>query len=177
MRRRPTQDDLENLQRLLKGEHLIDPPRNVLRRAQALGAGLGRRRSVVEWIAERLFDSAAEPLPVGVRGSASAERRLLYELRPASGDDAPRQMDLRLRREIGGTIELTGHLLPTFPGARVNVAAARLRRGAKLNPTGEFMLRGLPAKTGSLRISIDAPGQSPLVVTDVPVPEPERNTP
>jgi len=158
-----------DLAETLAARSLREPPDGVLRRAIALGSELPAKTGAVQWIIERLFDSALEPLPVGVRSAGSSERRLLYEARP-SGEGEKRQVDLRLRRVADGGFELTGQCVPPLPGARVEVQAGRARKRETCGPSGEFLVRDLPAGSASLSLSIVGDDGAPLVIGDIPAP-------
>lgn len=154
----------------LKGEHLQAPSAGALRRAEALGSRLAPRpASGLRWLTELVFDSAAQPLPVGVRSAAGGQRRLLYEARadPATKDRC--QLDLRVRREPAGTIELMGQLLPPWAHARVEATAGRTKRKKKLGESGEFVIRGIPARAQALRLEIHGEDGERLIVQEVPL--------
>lgn len=149
------------------------PSQGALRRAYALGSELERRkRRVFFEVVEMLFDSAAEPAPAGIRGAASRERRMLYEVRPSSGGEESCQLDLRVRREEAGTLEVVGHLLPSWTAARVEIRSGKACRVGKLGPEGEFQLGGLPGRAEKLVLEIRGDVDR-LHVPDVPVPAPE----
>jgi hypothetical protein len=169
MTRRKT-EPTHRLPDLLQARHLVEPPRDVLHRAVALGERLRqpvRLADAARWLVELVFDSAREPLPVGVRGGGGAERRLLFEAR--QGDGASHQVDLRLRRTAAGRIDVTGQCLPPWPGARVEAGSGRHR--ADLGEGGEFLLRGLSARGGGLKLVLRLPGKGDLELLDVPLPE------
>lgn len=169
MKRRKNQP-AHRLDELLRAPHLVEPPRDVLQRAIALGERLPqpvRLRDAAKWLVDLVFDSGREPLPVGVRGGGGAERRLLFEAR--LGDDTPHQVDLRLRRTAAGRIDVTGQCLPPWPGARVEAGGGRHR--AELGEGGEFLLRGLAARGGGLKLVLRLPGAGDLELLDVPLPE------
>ena len=150
----------------LQGRHLHEPPEGAVRRAVSIAAASREDRpGAVEWLVKLLFDSSVQPLPAGVRAAASEPRRLLYEVRGRESH----QLDLRLRRERAGTVELTGQLLPPAADARVVAQLGRLRRTARMSAAGEFLLRGLPGKSPSVRLEIETDGE-PIVVPDVPLP-------
>ena len=172
MPRKPKEESVD-LVRALRGKHLAEPPSGVLRRAIALGERLEPRPRALRWLVDLLFDSAMQPVPVGVRGGTS-ERRLLYKIQ----DDAETcQLDLRVRQEPSGGAEVVGQLLPPWPGARVEVRAAKLTKAASLGDSGEFLVRGLPVKAERFRLTIRRPDGTTVVIDSVPVPsqrEPER---
>jgi hypothetical protein len=159
--------ELETLGRLLRAERLQEPPDGVLRRALALGSQLEPRKGLLERLVELVFDSAAQPLPAGVRGAATAERRLLYRIGGEGLETA--ELDLRLRREAGGTVELTGQLLPPRPGREIEVRAGRRSRKLAAGEAGEFLARNLPGGAELELVFGDPPGP-PLVIRNVPLP-------
>ncbi len=171
-RGRPPAGDPERLVSHLAGRHLVEPPEATVRRAVALRAGLparaartpGARRALAQVLSDIVlrFDSAASPLPAGVRRGATGERRLLYGVREG-------QLDLRLRLVPGRGLELAGQVLPPPPaGASVTVHAGRTRRAAPLGACGDFLFAGLPAGARSLRLVVVAPGSPDLVVDGIP---------
>ena len=72
----------------------------------------------------RLAIRAAEPVPAGVRNAGAGERRMLLELHPLGREHTPLQLDLRVRREPAGGVEMAGQLLPPWVGAPVEVRRA-----------------------------------------------------
>jgi len=155
---------------LLAGSSLREPPSHVLRRAAALGRGLRPARVPgLGWVVELLFDSTTQPLPVGVRGAAPAERRYLYGARLG---DATCEIDLRLVRLSRGAIEVTGQILPAPGDGRVQATIGKTSRLCRVEPTGEFVLRRLPGHAPTLRLEIREGSSGPLVIEDVPLPEP-----
>ena len=167
MTRDRKEERLEAFGALLKGEHLHEPPDGVLRQAIALGSQLQPQPGLVERLFELVFDSAAQPLPAGVRGAAAEERRLLFRL-AGEGTD-PAELDLRLRREAGGTIELTGQLLPPCEGAVAELRTGRKTRRVDLGEGGEFLARKLPSSP-ALELIIDDGTGRPLRVGELPLP-------
>ena len=153
----------------LKGHCLQAPSVGALRKARALGSRLGSRPvGGLQWLTALVFDSAAQPLPVGVRSAAGGQRRLLYEAQAGSAEERC-QLDLRVRREPAGTIELTGQLLPPWVSARVEAATGRTRRKKTLGESGEFLIRGIPARAETLRLEIRGEDGEQLVVQEVPL--------
>ena len=154
----------------LKGHRLQAPSVGALRKARALGSRLGSRPvGGLQWLTDLVFDSAAQPLPVGVRSAATGPRRLLYEARADAATTERCQLDLRVRREPAGTIELMGQLLPPWVDARVEATAGRTKRKKKLGESGEFVIRGIPARAEALRLEIRGEDGEQLVVQEVPL--------
>jgi hypothetical protein len=162
------EEKLERLAGLMPGKRLVEPPDGVLRRAIALGDALEARPTLGERLCELLFDSGSEPLPVGVRGAAAEERRLLYRL--AGEGLLAAELDLRLRREAGGTVELTGQLLPPREGAEVRVRSGRKTCKLQLGEGGEFLARSLPG-TAPLELVVDDGFGPPVRVGELPLPD------
>ncbi len=154
----------------LKEPHLQAPSAGALRKAKALGSRLGSRPAGgLQWLADLVFDSAAQPLPVGVRSAATGQRRLLYEVQAGSAAEKRYQLDLRVRREPTGPIELMGQLLPPWVRARVEATAGRTKRKKRLGESGEFVIRGIPARAEALRLEIRGEDGEQLVVQEVPL--------
>lgn len=165
-----------HLSELLRGARLTEPPDGVFRRAVAAAAELASAGpSAWQWVVSLVFDSAAEPLPAGVRRAGGEERRLLYDAGLPQASAEPRRFDLRLRREPGGALELTGQVAPASPGSVVEVTSGRARRRARLGPTGEFLLRGLRATARELSLRLDDPGAGSILLEGVPLPEADED--
>ncbi len=161
--------DPERLAALLSGDRLHEPPAGTLRRAIALGARLEERPAgVAAWVARLLFDSAASPLPAGVRGGAGTDRRLLYQLDPAQPGDEAAQVDLRVRQDAGGTLEITGQLLPPPAGASVTVRAGKVSRTTPVGAIGEFAVHGVSARAAKIVLTLDVPGRAPVTLDAQP---------
>jgi hypothetical protein len=158
------------VQDALKGSHLRSPSAGALRKARALGSRLASGPvGGLQWLADLIFDSAAQPLPVGVRSARSGQRRLLYKIQSGSGAAERCELDLRVRCEPAGTIELTGQLLPPWARAHVEVSAGRTKRKKALGESGEFVIRGIPARAEALRLEIRGEDGEQLVVQEVPL--------
>jgi hypothetical protein len=176
-------DHLPTLEDWIRGfrrRQLQEPPEATVRRATALSVQLPPRRpaGVVAWLAELVFDSSRSPALAGLRGAPTGERRLLYDLR-SPGDDDAAQLDLRLRVERKGTVELFGQVLPPPVSGRILVRAAGRSRTAPLFPTGEFLIRKMPVRGATLAMEIVVPGRCSIVLDGVPIPgtraaDPER---
>ena len=103
-------------------------------------------RSVMEAIAELLFDSAVQPLTAAARRSVGAARRVRFRLGTHS-------LDLEIEREGASTLSVRGRI--TAPDAHlwsVIVEAGRERRVAHPDATGSFVLDGLPIATLTLQL-------------------------
>jgi hypothetical protein len=159
----------------LKGKQLREPQPGVLRKALAIGSRLGElAESRSPWWVALVFDSAAQPLPAGVRGSSS-QRRLLYEARPEEGSEAACQLDLRLRRLGDGKLELTGQVLPPpLDPMRVEARCGKVCRRKELRKSGEFLLRGLPGSAATVRLTLHDDSGPVLILPAIGVSPPER---
>jgi len=163
-------DDWEGWVRTaLRGGHLREPPAPAVRRARALGSRLRPERaaSTIWDVVRLMFDSAARPLPAGVRGAAATTRRLLYRA-SAKGSRQTCQVDLHLRRTKTGFVEMTGQLLPPWEGARVEARAGRTRRTGKMGDSGEFVIHGLPGRASAMQLVFREKDGAELVIPEVP---------
>lgn len=154
---------------LLRGRHLHEPPSGTLRRALALGAALEKAPTFAEWVVSLLFDSSAQPVPVGVRkGAAGAERRLLFALNAGAGVE--RRVDVRVRWEPKGTLEIAGQVLPPADALGVEAVVARRRVRAEVGAAGEFLLRGIAARGASVSLVLEL-ADGTRVDVSVPLPD------
>jgi hypothetical protein len=152
----------------LKQARLEEPSPGALRRAMALGGRFPEKRTPGQWIVELVFDSASTPLPAGVRTAAGGERRVLYRIDPPTGGESW-QLDLRVCRESGDELAVTGQLLPPLDGGHVEARVGRVRRKRKLGKTGEFLLRSIPVEAGTLRLEVVPDSGESLVILDAPL--------
>jgi len=89
-------------------------------------------------LAEKIFDSALQPAPAGLRSASATGRQVVYR----SGDCL---LDLRLLLGTGG-ISLVGQLLKAsnpaeaYGGARVRLWGTAVLAEATSNEFGEFLL-------------------------------------
>jgi hypothetical protein len=159
-------------EQLLAGRFLVEPPRDVLHRAFALKSLLPQAaEGLGAWIVRLVFDSGVQPVPAGVRSGGSSERRLLFEARRSESDPEPRQVDLRIRRESGGGIEILGQCLPPWKAASVEAGSGKAAKSAEVDEAGEFLLRGVSAKGGPIVLRLVVDGREMLVIDAVPVPD------
>ncbi|GAB4221962.1 MAG: hypothetical protein Kow0062_17180 [Acidobacteriota bacterium] len=174
---RQRDDDHDRLTRLLAGDHLVEPPAGTLRKAIALGARLGERRAggVVDWICRLVFDSAAQPLPAGVRGTALADRRMLFRLEPGSGaTDRGCDLDLLVRNADGRRVVLLGQLLPPVADATVRARAGRGRAEAPVSAAGDFELELSASRGQPIEVEVEAPGLGRVTVGPIAPPDADR---
>jgi len=166
---KPKQDWESWVTEALKGRHLKRPSAGTLRQALALGSQLPEPApSGVSWLVQLLFDSSAQPLPVGVRSSvAPSQRRLLFQAETGSG--AACQLDLRVRREVSGTLEVTGQILPSWGAGRIEAKLGRTKRTKKLGNAGEFVFRNLPGRSPSLQLEIHGDRGDSIVIPEIPL--------
>lgn len=154
----------------LRTRHLHEPGRAALSKALALGGHLeSSRGGAANWLATLLFDSASQPLPAGVRGVSAGNRRLLYEACVEGNQEKHCQLDLQIRRDPAGTIEVTGQLLPPWGPARVEATTGKTRRTKTLGESGEFLLRRIPSRARELRLEIRTEAGQSLVVPVIPL--------
>jgi len=102
--------------------------------------------SVMEAIAELLFDSAVQPLTAAARRSVGAARRVRFRLGTHS-------LDLEIEREGASTMSVRGRIVA--PDAHlwlVIVDAGTERRVAHPDVTGSFVLDGLPIAPITLQL-------------------------
>jgi hypothetical protein len=122
------------------------------------------------FLAELLFDSSREPLPVGVRSAASASRQLLF----GAGD---LRIDLRLEPKVDSeNVSVIGQILDSADPRNNRVAAlvAVLKAGkvvseAHTNRFGEFQLECGLATRLELRIRLSTGKETSISLVD-PVP-------
>lgn len=158
MKRKTVDPDIEDLLRRLRRTRLHEPPRDALAAAAALGERLKPRgRGLREWIATLVFDSATTPLAVGVRGADAAERRLLYEVR-RGGERA--ELDLRVRRDARGRLEIVGQLLPPWRDATVEIRGSRGHRAVPLGAHGEFRFSALVRPRAGYALTVRRGGRA-----------------
>ncbi|MDQ7005770.1 MAG: hypothetical protein Q9Q40_00905 [Acidobacteriota bacterium] len=160
----------KNLEELLAGRHLHEPPASTLRKAEALAARLPDPARSGGWLVELVFDSWESAAEVRA-GVLQLDRRLLYRL--TSGNEE-REVDLRLRRDERGRLEVAGQVLPPEGAEQVVVVAGRGRRRQALGGTGDFLFRGL---SGSVPVGLEVwlTGGGKLVIESLPLPEdPDR---
>lgn len=171
--RRPDRPTTADLPGLLAASRLREPPRDVLQRAIALSSRLPQPApSLAFWLVTLLFDSALQPAPAGLRSAGSAERRVLYEARPGGQGGSSHQIDLRLRREPGGSVEILGQCLPPMAAATVEVRSGRTRHEAAVDDAGEFLVRGVQARGAALALTLVVAGKAALVIDELPLPDP-----
>jgi hypothetical protein len=153
------------VRRLAGREGSYQPPPDAVRWAKhrypaQKPAGLLER---VAQAASLVFDSAGQPLAVGVRAGKKSSRQLLYR----AGD---RLFKLRLDRPPdSGRMSLVGQIVDESnpQAAQADVAVLVLRgaqtiTGTLTNRLGEFELEFEPAR--SLRLSVGTPGTRPVTL-------------
>lgn len=124
-------------------EALYEPPRDVVQAVKAVFPFV-QKLPILPRLAQSarmIFDSFREPLPVGVRGSGSEARHLLYEV-----DDF--LIDLRLEHEEERRLAVSGQIVPKRDGqarsTEINILVTegdgRLLRHTAASPLGEFQL-------------------------------------
>jgi hypothetical protein len=131
----------QRFQAVARQEHSYQPPDSVVRSIKGTFALHGPRRvgRAVLAVAELLFDSARNPLPVGVRSTGTALRQLLY----GAGNY---RIDVRIEPQPDSRkVAVVGQVLNSAePDEIVGVAPVSLVRGGKVlatsvtSPFGEF---------------------------------------
>ncbi len=136
------------------GDNGVDPPTEVLERARAIFDPTvhgGDRRSLVEsmgdLISQLIFDSRAQPAPVGLRGPATSFQ-MTWQLAPESG------MELDLQAELtdapgGERWQLVGQLTSRDPVGPLTVNLCHAGSSAVVHSVdaderGSFVLRVEP---------------------------------
>jgi len=95
-------------------------------------------RAFVDAVAELLFDSSLQPLTAAARRSVGEARRLRFRL-------GTHTLELEIEREGGTTLSLRGRLQAVdAPMWTLVVEAGTERRSVRPDPTGGFVLDGLP---------------------------------
>ncbi len=131
----------QRFQAVARQEHSYQPPDSVVRSIKGTFTLHGPRRAgrAVLAVAELLFDSARNPLPVGVRSTGTALRQLLY----GAGNY---RIDVRIEPQPDSRkVAVVGQVLNSAePDEIVGVAPVSLVRGGKVlatsvtSPFGEF---------------------------------------
>src|SRR6202021_1040175 len=127
-------------------------------------------------LAEVLFDSSCEPLPVGVRSAVSAARQLLF----GSGD---LRIDLRIEpKEDSENVSVIGQILNSAePGENYVAASVALLKSGKVvsvantNRFGEFQLECGLASRLELRIKLATGKETSISLVD-PVPSADKDS-
>ncbi len=122
------------------GQAGCPPPEEAVRQAKALFGLLAPAQGRVGplGLAERIFDSALQPVPAGLRSASATGRQMVYR----SGDCL---LDLCLQTGTRG-VSLVGQLLKAsnpaeaYAGARVRLWGAAVLAEATSNEFGEFLL-------------------------------------
>jgi hypothetical protein len=100
------------------------------------------RRAEAPGLLELVFDSFLKPV-AAVRSGAAAARFLRYE-----GDVT---VEIEVREGVRGR-DLRGQLTPKGYAKEVTLVAGRVRRRARVEPDGTFVLRAVPRGEAELRI-------------------------
>jgi len=137
-------------------------------------SGIRSKRHSRGFLAEVLFDSSREPLPVGVRSAASSSRQILF----GAGD---MRIDLRLEPEVDSeSVSLIGQILdsanPALGPAEASVAllkAGKVVSEASTNRFGEFRLECDLGPRLELRVTLASRKQISISLID-PIPNADR---
>ncbi|HHN74072.1 MAG TPA: hypothetical protein ENK10_02460 [Acidobacteria bacterium] len=154
------------LEELLAGRHLHEPPAATVRKAEALAGRLPDPGRSGGWLVELLFDSWESA--TAVRGDVlQLDRRLLYRL-VSDGDE--REIDLRLRRDERGRLEVAGQVLPPEGAEQAVAVVGRRRRQQALGAGGDFLFRGLSA-AAPVGLEVVLADGGKIVIESLPLPE------
>ena len=156
-----------------------EPADSAVRSVKGSFAISGRSSTRVSrgFLAEVLFDSCQEPLPVGVRSAASSSRQLLY----GAGDI---RIDLRLEPQVDSeSVSLIGQILdssnPESGPAETTVAllkGGKVVSEANANRFGEFRLECDLGSRLELRVTLPTRKQISISLID-PIPTGGRASP
>ena len=143
-----------------RDDRRYEPPADVVRCAKAISALARPRPSVARLVAQLVYDSFREPLPVGMRAEDRVSRHTLYE----AGNFF---LDVRLEQERGcprSTLigQLTNRMDPNsfLAGAPVLLMAGKNLIGyAVYNRFGEFQMDYPPARHLRLSVALDSSGK------------------
>ena len=103
-------------------------------------------RTMVDAIAELLFDSASQPLSAAARRSVGAARRVRFKLGTHS-------LDVEIERESASTMSVRGRIIaPEAHLWTMTVDAGTEHRVVHPDATGSFVLDGLPLAPLSLQL-------------------------
>ncbi|MFZ0411312.1 MAG: hypothetical protein WAL51_07360 [Candidatus Acidiferrales bacterium] len=124
-------------------ERIYEPPESAVRSIKRTFAIRGPQKAgpASRTVASLLFDSLLNPLPVGVRSTASPARQMLFGL-------GEYRIDVRMEPLMDSDkVAVVGQVLSSSdPGNRIGEVPVRLMRGAKVvaecksNAFGEFQL-------------------------------------
>ena len=154
---------LDLMQRLVistRADRSAEPPLDVVRCAKAISAFQRPRSSLTRLVAQLVYDSFSDPLPVGMRAGDRVSRHTLYE----AGEF---YVDLRLEQEKGSPfVTLVGQLTnrsnpeSSLAGAPVLLMSRKdILAHAVYNRFGEFQMEYPPARHLRLCVALDPPGK------------------
>lgn len=134
-------------------DSLYAPPNSAVRMAKSLFTPAEPAGDVLDSVLKLVFDSAREPLPMGVRGSASVCRQLLYQY-------GQRFIDLRVEQQPAHReVSLIGQIQEsTVRNTAISVdlyCGERLIQHAETNTQGEFHMVFPPTDGLHLEIAVN----------------------
>jgi hypothetical protein len=147
--------------RVAMREHTYDGPAPAARRVRG-HFGVHERRGFLERAAASLvFDSAREPLPVGVRAGLSSARQLVYS-------KAGRLVKLRVEQDDSESVSLAGQVVEeSAPERALRNLPVLVQSGRRIvmqtltNQSGEFAMDLAPAQC--YRLVLGLPGSAMVV--------------
>ncbi len=155
----------QSIRALARSEAAYEPPPNVVKSVKSAFSLYGprKRRNRVAELAEIVFDSLRQPLPLGVRSVEVAGRKLLYQR-------GSLQIDLSVE-PLAGTerLSIDGQVLdsntPSKAIADIEVLALRGRRKLALTRTNTFGEFHLECQAGKdLQLAVWVTGQRELLL-------------
>jgi hypothetical protein len=158
------------LSTMLQKDRGFEPPESSVRGVvRAFHQQKSRVSNLVCKVAEKLFDSFADPLPAGIRQHAATGRQILYQT-----DEL--QLDLKIDKTSDEHERMIiGQLLPRCPTPPGNLSLSKvmLREGERIvqstytNELGEFILCVVPR--GSYNLEILLANSRKILVPNVPL--------
>ena len=150
-------------------EHAYEAPDHAVRYAQAIySLYRPEKTGLTRLLAQLLLDSAAAPLPAGIRSGDRLSRHLVYQAESY-------YLDLQLEYQPSGRVTLVGQLAnqgaPTISTANVPVCLMdrnTLLTATQCNQLGEFHLECAPTRNLRLHLPLPTAGkQLEVPLTDL----------
>lgn len=153
-------DTLRMVADLAQREHGYEPPDHALRYAQAIySLYRPEKAGLTRLLAQLLLDSAAAPLPAGIRSEDRLSRHLVYQAESY-------YLDLQLEYQPSGRVTLIGQLANQSAPAisTANVPVCLMERNTLLTATmcnqlGEFHLECAPSRNLRLHLPLPTAGK------------------
>jgi hypothetical protein len=145
---------------LAQREHGYEPPDHAIRYAQAIySLYRPEKAGLTRLLAQLLLDSAAAPLPAGIRSEDRLSRHLVYQAESY-------YLDLQLEYQPSGRVTLIGQLANQGapPISTANVPVCLMDRNTLLTATlcnqlGEFHLECAPSRNLRLHLPLPTAGK------------------